>query len=83
MQNARIKPLILSPEQEAKIEYLKETLPKDWVKMFLQQYEDLFGVTYTRQHAYNILNKCQEEHDGWKILESIAKKHQEILAQIA
>jgi hypothetical protein len=83
MQNAKAKTPQLTQDQEAKVEALKELLPKDWANKFIVLYEDLFDTSYTRQHAYNILNGCREDHLGWKVIQKIAADHQQVIEQLA
>ncbi|WP_373399724.1 hypothetical protein V8V91_08705 [Algoriphagus halophilus] len=82
MQTARAKAMELTPAQEKLVQDMTEKLPKNWVELFIKKFEEVFDKTYSRQHAYNILKGCRTDHDGWKVLESIAKSHQEVLNQI-
>ena len=72
----------LTEQKRQKVEKLKADLPPNWVKLMLAEYEDKFGVRFTRQNAYNILNACKDSHPGWKILEALAARHQKALNEI-
>ena len=72
----------LTKEQKNKVENLKNQLPKNWVSQFLHICENDLKIRYTRQHVYNILNNCMEDHDGWKVIEGIARRHQEALEKV-
>lgn len=73
----------LTTDQLERIKTLKEQLPSDWATQFLKVCEDDFKKRFTRQTPYNILNGCKDHHFGWKILEGIAKRHQEKIQKVA
>lgn len=73
----------LTEEQKAKIADLKARLPKDWVARFLTICQEELGMSYSRMNAYHILNGCREDHHGWKVIEGIARRHQEALERVS
>lgn len=75
--------MTLTEEKRQKVERLKADLPPNWVKLMLAEYEEKFGIRFTRQNAYHILGSCKDSHPGWKILEAIAAKYQKTLSEIA
>jgi hypothetical protein len=68
---------------EEKIQSLKNQLPSNWVTLFLQVCESDLKKRYTRQNAYKILNEGKTDHDGWKVIEGIARRHQEVMEKVA
>jgi hypothetical protein len=68
---------------EERIAELKEQLPSTWVTTFLQIFETEFKKRYCRQNAYKILNEGKTDHDGWVVIEGIARRHQESLKKVA
>lgn len=82
MQTAKAKPHLLTAKQERTVNDISSQLPSNWVALFIERYEEVFQKTISRQHAYNILKGCRTDHDGWKIIESIAANHQKVLAKI-
>jgi hypothetical protein len=73
----------MTQEQIDKVRLLKEQLPSNWVTLFLQVCENDLKVRYTRQNAYKILNQGKVDHDGWKVIEGIARRHQEVMEKVA
>lgn len=73
----------LTAEKRQKVEKLKADLPPNWAKLMLAEYEEKFGIRFTRQNAYQILNSCKDSHPGWKILEAIAARYQKTLNEIS
>lgn len=67
----------------SRIHELKEKLPNNWVNQFLDICEHQLKRRYVRQTAYKILNEGQVHHDGWKVIEGIARRHQEALEKVA
>jgi hypothetical protein len=73
----------LTIDQLNKVNELKGKLPSNWVTLFLQTCENELKRRYVRQNAYRILNLCLEDHDGWKVIEGIARRHQEAMEKVA
>lgn len=73
---------IVTKATNAEIEEMKAQLPSDWANQFLQHAEQVLKKRYTRQTPYKILNGGKKHHDGWKIIEKIAERHQENLAKL-
>lgn len=73
----------LTPEQQEKVKAIQAQLPVNWVREYLYICETVLKRRFTRYHAYYILKNCREDHAGWKVIEGIARRHQEQLEKVA
>jgi hypothetical protein len=73
----------LTIDQLNKVNELREKLPSNWVTLFLQICENDLKRRYVRQTAYKTLNECKDHLDTWKVIEGIARRHQEAMEKVA